>query len=692
MIDWLAYTLVKAIGAFCCALRPEAAVWCGERLGTLAFWLQPKRTRIGVQNLRAAFDGQMTVVEARRIIRASYREMGAALIELLRLPVMDAAYVDRYIAIERRSHFDEAMASGRPVIVLTGHYGNWELTSITAALLGYPSVSLARAQSNLPKLYRLLVSYRESKGCTIVHKGGGIRKLLAALDRRQLVGIVGDQASRQGIFIDFFGRPALFARGPFELAASKQAMIVPFFIHRIGGPYHRIVVERTIELPRGVGRDEAVRQGIAAFAELLTRHIADDPSQWLWMHKRWKYTPARRVLVLSDGKAGHLKQSLAVVEAMRESRPEVAHSLVDVRFRSRLHRGVALLWSWWLPSVGAHACVRWALTPESARALLCRYADLVVSCGASTAAVNLLWARVNQAKSIVLMNPAPLPLRRFDLVIAPRHDQLPRRRNVVQTDGAISKIRDEELLQARVRLTAHPNFRPLGRPERAERAEGRVNGVPPHQLPATPHGDAVLPSTGASRSDVSKSMGSGWGGVPVIGVFLGGDTSDYHLHPAFAQALITAVMECCEALDGWCVVTTSRRTSPSVEQQLDRQLKGFSRCRLLLLASRDAIDGTMEGMLGWSTVALVTGESISMVSEACASGRSVIVVEPPRRQTHAAPTKHRRFLRGLVDGGYVTLAPVDRLGPALTHAIRETRPAKRLDTFSQIREAVKPLL
>ncbi|MBI3020481.1 MAG: hypothetical protein HYY59_00555, partial [Candidatus Omnitrophica bacterium] len=411
IIDWLACGLVRVVGWLLCRLPAPAAVWIGERLGALGYWLQPKRTRIGLANLRAAFDGELTSAELRRIIRSYYRQLGASVIELLRLPAIDRAYVDHYITIEGRRWFDEAVASGQPILLLTGHYGNWELSSIVAALHGFPIAALARAQEKLPRLYRLLVSYRESKGCTIIHKGGVVKRLVTALERRQCIGIVGDQASRQGLFVDFFGRPALFATGPFALAYRKGALIIPTFIHRLHGPFHRLVIEPPIKLSRQQSEDQAVCDGIEQFAGVLSRHISADPGQWLWMHKRWKHTSARRVLVLSDGKLGHLKQSLAVVDALREECPALVSQVIEVRYREPGGRLLTLLWSWWAPAgLGGVLCLSCALTGKTQAALLGRYADLIVSCGSSLAPVNLLWAAENRAKSVVILNPAPLPL------------------------------------------------------------------------------------------------------------------------------------------------------------------------------------------------------------------------------------------------------------------------------------------
>jgi len=650
MLDWIACTLVNIIGGVLCLLPPSVAVWIGERFGLLAYWLQPKRTRIGIQNLRAAFDGHYTPERLRRIIQSAYRQLGAGVVELLRLPVIDRAYVDRYITIEGQDHFEAALASERPVILLTGHYGNWELSSIVAALTGHPIVALARAQEKFPRLYRLLISYRESKGCKIVHKGGPMKRLIAALGARQLIGIVGDQASRQGIFVEFFGRPALFATGPFDLAYSKQAVILPAFIHRVHGAFHRIVIEPPITLSSHVTKSEGIRQGVERFAELLGRHITEDPGQWLWMHKRWKYTPARRVLILSDGKAGHVKQSLSVVEAMCGPDRVVTHQVVEIRYRHAICRGVTFLWSWWVPSGwGGARLLRSTLTHESASALLTRYADLIISCGASTVPANLLWACENRAKSIVLMNPAPIPLGRFALVIAPRHDALPRRGNVVETSGAVVAHKaDPELRQAGHQLRQHPRHRPTSEQDR---------------------------------------------GGPVIALFVGGDTAHYAFDLLFIEALIAALKAVCEATQGWCLVTTSRRTSPTVEQRIVEQLETYPRCCLLIRASRDPLDGTMDGMLGLADVAVVTGESVSMVSEACASGRPVVVVKPPLgRHNGAVPMKHQRFLCDLVTEAYVHLVPVDELSAAIHHAITARQPRKRLETFAIVRAAVTRLL
>ena len=404
MIDWLLWVIMKGLSALLCRLPATVAIWLGARMGELGYWMRSTRAQVGVLNVRAAFNGELSIAQTHRIVRASFAELGAGVFEMLRLPVIDRAYVDRYVTFEGREHFDRALASGRPVVALTGHCGNWEFTAITGALLGYPIVVLARVQEKLPRLYQLLMSFREAKGCRIVHRGGAMKELLAALNQRKVVGIVGDQPDRYGMWVQFFGRPSLFATGPYELAYTSNALIVPFYMRRLRGPFHRLVFEPAIDLARERGdKQAAIRAGMVYFAQTLTRHIREEPGQWLWIHRRWKHTPARRVLVLRDGKAGHLKQSLAFVESLRQQSPDLSSHIVEIHYRSRVTRLVGLLWSWWMPARwGAATCLKRVLTPESARELLTRYADVIVSCGAATVPANRLWATDSRAESVVV--------------------------------------------------------------------------------------------------------------------------------------------------------------------------------------------------------------------------------------------------------------------------------------------------
>lgn len=643
MLDWLACSFVRVFGWIVCRLPLGFSVRVGAAAGWIVSWLAPSRIRIGCWNIKAALGDRLAPGEPKRIVRKLFMNLGAGFVEMLRLPAMDMAYAMRYLTVSGQEHFDRFITT-RPMILLSGHFGNWELCSIAATYIkGHPLTAVARMQDKFPKLYELLVSYREAKGCTVVHKGNATRQVLKALDALQPVAIVADQASRKGIFVNFLGRPALFATGPFELARMRNAVLLFVFTHRIRGAYHRLVVEPPVELPSG-DPEAAIRYGVEQFAAALEKHILEDPSQWLWLHKRWKFTTATRVLVLSDGKLGHVKQSLAVVQALKEHSDGIQDRLLEVRYRSRFGRALAVAYAAlpWIP--GRWCALRLALEPACYAALANAYANIVVSCGASTAPVNALVSRDTRAKSVVIMNPSPLPVSRFTLAFVPMHDRPKPGRNVVPTMGALSVAPNGPLPAAGERLQGHPRFRAVG-------AAG-----------------------------------------PEIAVFVGGDTPDYQVTAAFVEQVMGQVLGVCEELDGACLVTTSRRTAPAVEQWLSARLGEHPRCRLLLLASRDQLDGTLHGMVGRAKAIVVTADSVSMVSEACASGRTVFVVEPPLKPGASRATKARRYLEALAREQYVHRPSLADAGQAIRRVLQDRRAPRRLETYAAVRDAVKRLL
>ncbi len=99
MIDWLLWVFVKGLSALLCRPPAAVAIWLGARMGELAYWMRSTRAQVGVRNVRAAFDGELSVAQTQQIVRASFAQLGAGICEMLRLPVIDRAYVDRYVSL-----------------------------------------------------------------------------------------------------------------------------------------------------------------------------------------------------------------------------------------------------------------------------------------------------------------------------------------------------------------------------------------------------------------------------------------------------------------------------------------------------------------------------------------------------------------------------------------------------------------
>ncbi|MCG3176229.1 MAG: Lipid A biosynthesis lauroyltransferase [Candidatus Omnitrophica bacterium] len=600
--DVLIVSLARAARALVRRLDNGRALALGRALGRLV-WSVSKRRRIALRNLRSVYAGQLSEPEIRRIARRSFENLGMNMIELLRFPEMDARYLHQHVTVRGREHLERSLGGGKGVILLTAHFGNWELLNTVSSLFGYRMVALARKQKH-PRADAFLNGLRESKGNRIVYKGFGVREILRTLRDGGIVGILSDQdGGRGGVFVRFFGRLSSTPAGVATFALRSGAPIHPVFIFREGDDHHRIEVGPALA-PPAPGADEisAERQLLSRFAEGLEAAVRRAPDQWLWAHRRWKSTPDRQVAVLSDGKAGHLSQSLGFVRELVRRRAEewpgettVRSRVIEVRYRSERRRAVCAalgrLCGGRVPARGA--LLRWALEPASAAELTATHADIVVSAGSSLALCNLHLSSLSQARSVVVMDPG-LPRRLFAALIVPQHDKISSGSNVYRTLASLS----------------------------------------------------ALDPSDVERSGRELRERLALGGRALVGVLIGGDVQG---GPAMdrpgLERMIDALKSHVKRRGGALLVTTSRRTPAWACESLKKRLSDKELCPLLVIASEHNPPETVPGILGAADSIVVTSESVSMISEAVRAGRPVLALHVS--DTHRPKAKHQRFLDGL---------------------------------------------
>ncbi len=633
------YWLARGVSALAQRLPPHWNAAAGAAAGRLFYRLFPSRRVVALANLRAAFGSSRRPEELHRIVRVLFENLGVTLMEIAAIPRIDRAYVDRWVKVAPgcRERLEAALAQGKGVIFLTGHFGNWELISITGALHGYPTQVLAREQG-WPRLNRLLTRYRESKGCQVVTKGFAVRQLVQGLQKGGIIGILADQdGGSHGVLCPFLGRTASTAPGPIGLSLSTGAPILPVFMVRQRGPSHLLVVEEPLAIPEEGTMDERIHAGVAAYLAVLERFVRRHPEQWLWLHRRWKSTPERRILILSDGKAGHLNQSRGLAQRIEAAwgqrmssdhrmgagnRSLVSLKTVEVAFRSPLRRNLLAAVASVVPRKfrGGERLLRWALTPETARELGGAFADFCISCGGSTAAVNLLFSWAIRARPIHVTDPRIPSRRRFDLAVIPRHDRphASTGGNLLVMDGALGPERSCEERQL-------------------EDWRRRLN----------------------------LSSRRRWG------LLLGGPTRGVRLEPRDVEQVVQGLLSAAEKEDAELLVTTSRRTPVELESWLQRALAGNPRCRLLALVNHAQAEGLADPseavpcILGLADAMVVSGDSISMVSEAAEAAKPVVVFPPRGDGLFSRASKYRRFLEGMHSRGKVALVQAEEVGRAV---------------------------
>ncbi len=292
--DRLEYWALRAVIGALAALPLGLALCVGALAALLAWLLDRPHRRIGMRNLEIAFP-ERALRERRGILRRSFMNLGRMAAELAHLPRLSADALRAMVRFADEAWWEEAIGWERStgVLVLSGHFGNWELLVFAHGMRGHPVHMVHRAIAN-PLVDRWLHDLRARAGTHMIRKSGAAGNVVRALHERGLLVLPIDQNSTRGlgVFVDFFGLPASTNAGMARIALRSDAPIVPVFIVREGrSARHQVHVLPVMQVERTGDAEEDVRRNTqrlsAVFEEMVRRH----PDHWLWMHKRWKTRP-----------------------------------------------------------------------------------------------------------------------------------------------------------------------------------------------------------------------------------------------------------------------------------------------------------------------------------------------------------------------------------------------------------------
>jgi KDO2-lipid IV(A) lauroyltransferase len=228
----------------------------------------------------------------RSVAKASFRHLGRESVATFRLGRADAAEVRRRTEWEGFEELEKAYAEGRGVIILTGHFGNWEVAGASIAARGIPLEVIAQRQRN-PLFDLDITANRERLGMRVVERRDALKRSLRTLRRGGAVGIVGDQNVRHGgAFVDFFGRPASTAKGAALFAVRTGAPLFVGVARRLPGfPQRYSVTARRIEVRLTGDVEVDVIRLTEAHTRYLEDRVREAPEQYFWQHRRWKTRP-----------------------------------------------------------------------------------------------------------------------------------------------------------------------------------------------------------------------------------------------------------------------------------------------------------------------------------------------------------------------------------------------------------------
>lgn len=308
-IFWLVQFFFIVLVTLPLALLPyRLALRLGGLLGELLFYAWAGRRRIAVDNLKGAVSrGAVSLDHSPEFtIKQHFRNLGKSFIEIVKIYYGLGGRIFRNIEIRGLEHFTRALEKGSGIILITGHCGNWELNAL-ACSARLTNINIVARKINNPFLNRLVEATRKTYGNKVIYKKGALKEILSALKRNEAVGILMDQSviASEGIAADFLGKRDYIMKTPALIAMKTGCSVIPAFIRRTETG-HIIQAGKEIELDKSGDGERALINNTVAFSRCIEDFIRENPSEWLWIHRRWKRIKeqdSRPLLAVSEGKA-----------------------------------------------------------------------------------------------------------------------------------------------------------------------------------------------------------------------------------------------------------------------------------------------------------------------------------------------------------------------------------------------------
>jgi KDO2-lipid IV(A) lauroyltransferase len=275
-----------------CALPERAAIHLGALGGHATRRLAPRYYERARTNMRIVFpDWSEAQLDA--LLRRNFAEMGRIVVEWARHSRLSPEALLARVEFAGIEHLEKAIARGRGALVVTAHYGHWEL--IPSALryrLPHIEITPTGRTLNNPRVQAMVASRRNLGGGFVLERDTA--EIIRALRRNAVVGILVDlrrSRKRGGILAPFLGRRAWTTHGPATFARRTGAALIPAFTRRTLGLRHRIEFLPELPPPRGGDLNADIAAATEALNEALASFILAEPSSWLWVHRRWRGSP-----------------------------------------------------------------------------------------------------------------------------------------------------------------------------------------------------------------------------------------------------------------------------------------------------------------------------------------------------------------------------------------------------------------
>ena len=296
--------LIKPVGRWCGRIGLKLLVlmvsfiplkWIdglSHLLGDLAYILVRRHRVQTIRNLRLVYGKEKSLAEIKSMVRQVFRYGMRCMAELAYYyshnKLRRAA--DLISEVEGEEYLKEAVKQKKGVIGLGAHLGNFMVLGPKLSSLGYPNTAIMR-QMRDEKLELMFKKVREEMGQNYISKlptSRSVREALRWLKDGKTLMLYIDQRSGQGVEVDFLGIPTLTATGAAVFALKTGAPVLPIFSIRGDDGFYKLIIDSPVEVERTGDFERDVRSNTAKFTKVIEGYVQRYPTQWFWLHRRWK--------------------------------------------------------------------------------------------------------------------------------------------------------------------------------------------------------------------------------------------------------------------------------------------------------------------------------------------------------------------------------------------------------------------
>ena len=261
-------------------------------LGSMAFSLLKEERIKTISNLTIAYGEEKSAAEIAAMAKEVWVNLGKSGVEFaIKMGQEKPEEFFKDLEVRGNEYLQEAYQKGRGILGLISHMGCWEGTAMGIPMLGLSAYAIGKRLGN-EKLNALLFESRGKKGVPTLARGSSYKTILRTLREKNLIGILIDQDTEvRGVFVDFYGRPAYTPIGAAMLAMDSGAPVLPMFYLKKDDDTYELIIEKEIPLVMTGNRRQDMEENTRRFHEVIEKYIKKYPTQWVWMHNRWKTTP-----------------------------------------------------------------------------------------------------------------------------------------------------------------------------------------------------------------------------------------------------------------------------------------------------------------------------------------------------------------------------------------------------------------